>query len=176
MIIGIDVDGVLAPIHLLIDELWAEHGLDIAHEPDVTDFDYELCVGKKAKELAYGVFRRRQLYDNMNPDLGAVEALNLFREDHRVIAVTTPFAEHASSKWSFCQRAGFAHNDIFLCGDKHFLTQLDVLVDDKAETLIEAPFAGILFDQPWNRWLRHHPRRARGWGDVMRFVRELEVG
>lgn len=176
MIIGIDVDGVLAPIHKKIDEVWKAAGLTCRHEPDVTDFNYSVCVGETAKELAYDVFRWEDLYDDMSPDVGAKRALAHFRENHRVVAVTSPFAQHASSKWSYCQRAGFAHSDIFLCGDKHFLTQLDVLVDDKAETLIEAPFKGILFDQPWNRWLRGHPRRAKGWGDVMHFVSELGGG
>ena len=52
MIIGIDVDGVLAPIHKKIDEVWKAAGLTCRHEPDVTDFNYSVCVGETAKELA----------------------------------------------------------------------------------------------------------------------------
>lgn len=167
-IIGVDVDGVLANVHEKIDVEWERAGLECRHAADVTDFDYAKCVGKEAKEIAYAVFRRPDLYDDMNAAGEAKAVLGDLHDMGRVVAVTSPFAEHAESKIRFCRRAGFSFDNIFLCHDKHLL-KLDVLIDDRAETLIEPPFAGVLFDQPWNRWLRH-PRRARGWHDVLGLV------
>jgi len=166
--IGVDVDGVMANVHEKIDREWMLHNLRISHASDVVDFDYAKCVGEEAKKIAYEVFRRPRLYDNMNLSVPAQEVLKALRSEARVVAVTSPFAEHAESKIQFCQRAGFDFHDIFLCHDKHLL-RLDVLVDDKAETLIEPPYPGVLFDQPWNRWLKH-PRRALGWSGVLKQV------
>ncbi len=168
-IVGIDIDGVLAAVHEKIDREWINHGLTCRHDPDVTDFDYAKCVGKEAKKIAYEVFRRPNLYDNMNPEPEALQVLNGLRHRFKVVCVSAPFVEHAESKWRFAQRCGFEVGEIFLCHDKH-LVRLDALVDDKAETLVEPPFKGVLFDQPWNRWLRH-PRRAETWADVDRILR-----
>jgi 5'(3')-deoxyribonucleotidase len=173
MIIGIDVDGVLAMVHKAVDKAWATAELPFTHDKDVLDYDYDKCVGKVAKRLAYEVFAIPTLYDNMAVDRSAASALRELRANHRVVAVTAPLAEHAGSKLRFCQRAGFDLHDTFLCHDKHLL-ELDVLVDDRAETLIEPPFVGILFDQPWNRWCHRHPRRAFNWNDVTRMIKELE--
>lgn len=167
--IGIDVDGVLAMVHQKIDEVWADAGLEISHEPDVTDFDYAKCVGKEAKALAYEVFKWTDLYDNMAPPQEAMNALRELRRRYNVVAVSAPFPEHASSKWSFCQRAGFGTGEIFLTHAKHHV-KLDALVDDKVETLFDAPYLGVLFDQPWNRWCLHYPRRARSWDEIQKYL------
>lgn len=167
-IVGIDIDGVLAAVHKKIDREWELAGLTCRHASDVTDFDYMKCVGKEAKKIAYEVFARPKLYDNMNADHNAMRVLNNLRKKYRVVCVSAPFVEHAESKWRFAERCGFRTGDIYLCHDKHLL-RLDALVDDKAETLIEPPFMGVLFDQPWNRWLPH-PRRARTWDEVEKYL------
>ena len=176
-IVAIDVDSVLFPINeeILIPE-WARHGLEVELE-DITDFDYLKCLTKEHKRIAFAQFRRRYLYDGYNITEEIEESLSRMRGLYRVIVVSSPFAQHAESKWKFCQRAGFDHTDIVLVGDKT-LVDCDVLLDDRPSTLAEIGLLqGLVFDRPWNQqnYLRHH-LRATSWASVPRMVDKLTEG
>ena len=172
--IAVDCDGVLVAVHKIIDEVWAERGLPFQHDPHVTDFDYRKCVGNLAKELAYGVFQRPDLYDSPYLELeeGAMAGLCALRaSQYNVIAVSSPFAQHAGSKWGLLRRLGFEHDEIFLTGAKHEV-RWDTLIDDRAETVLETPhyLDALLFSQPWNRWVNEYPanvRRVGSWDDIL---------
>lgn len=56
----------------------------------------------------------------------------------------------------------YAHNKTRVIGDW--------LVDDKPSTIAAAGPRGILFSQPWNESYTH-PRRARGYGEVLEMLR-----
>lgn len=182
-IIGIDVDSVLFPItEEVIIPAWREAGLDGCMQ-DIVDFDYLQCpnLSRAHKAVAFEQFRRFDLYDGHRPSRTARAVLDTLREQYRVVAVTTPFAEHATSKWQFCLRAGFHHRDIVLCGDKE-LAGVDLLLDDRAETAQQLGVDRVVvFDRPWNRDLygsmtddMGRPfHRAYGWDDVSRKVARL---
>lgn len=171
--VAVDCDGVLVAVHTLIDEVWRANGLPFQHDPHVTDFDYAKCVGSRGKLHAYNVFRRPDLYDcpTLPLEPGARAGLEALRAaQYKVIAVSSPFAEHAGSKWSLLRRLGFEHDEIFLAGDKQSV-RWDVLIDDKAETVVETPPVrkALLYDQPWNRWLTaSYPnvRRVDSWDEI----------
>lgn len=173
-LIALDVDSVLVPINEIkvLPEL-RRHWPNLTM-PDISAFSYKECLGAEVQEVAYSVFRRPDLYDDVVLTPEATDALALLRSVHdRVIAVTSPFAEHASSKWRMLQRIGFAHGDIVLCGDKG-LIDFDVLVDDRAETCEElGNDRCIVFDRPWNRFADLSFHRAYGWPDVPRKVARL---
>jgi len=164
--IGIDVDSVLFPINeWVIIPAWARVGLPVKLE-DITDFDYLKCLTPEHKQIAFRQFMRSDLYDGFRPTEVAMAALTLLRERYRVIAVTSPFYQHAGSKWRFCQRAGFEHGDIILCGDKT-LVNMDVLLDDRPKTLLAlGPGKSMVFDRPWNRYQLYTHHRVYGWISV----------
>lgn len=182
-IVGIDVDSVLFPIQeLVVIPAWVDAGLGGCMQ-DIVAFDYKACpnLTKAHEDVAFDQFRRFDLYDGHRPTTEARDALKELRSLYRVVVVTSPFAEHATSKWAYCQRAGFDHKDIVLCGDKG-LVGIDVLVDDRAETALQlGKDRVVVFDRPWNRDLygsmqddRGHPfARAYGWEDVCRKVARL---
>jgi 5'(3')-deoxyribonucleotidase len=175
-IIAIDVDSVLFPINERVI-LPALHAAGLPTQlREITDFDYAACLSENHKQVAYDQFRRSDLYDGHMPPDSAMEALKILRRNNHVIAVSSPFAGHATSKWRFCQRAGFKHEDIVLCGDKG-LVRFDVLLDDRPSTLEEiGPSHAVVFDRPWNRTdgLMGYPyERAYGWDDVVRKVARL---
>lgn len=176
MTIAIDVDSVLFPINELVvlPLLEARLGRAVSKQ-EITTWSYGEIEG--GKDIAYEAFRRSTLYDpyDLSVTPGATEALAELRSTYdRVIAVSSPFAGHATSKWRYLQRCGFDHEDIVLCGDKS-LVDFSVLVDDKPETCAElGTICSVVFDQPWNRLpeLAEH-ERAYSWEDVPRKVARL---
>lgn len=175
-VIAIDIDSVLFPINeRVILPAFAAAGLPLVQLADITDFDYAKCLGNEYRMEAFSQFRRADLYDNELPPVSAQNALRVLRRTYeKVICVSSPFAQHASSKWRFAQRAGFSHEEIVLAGDKS-LVYSDVLVDDRAETALElGPDEVVLFDRPWNRGPGMEVfTRAYGWDDVTRKVARL---
>lgn len=174
-IIAIDVDSVLFPVNDLA-VLPALHaaGFEVTKE-DITAFDYAACLGREAKRIAFEQFARTDLYDGHETPYQVDTVLEQLRAYNRVIAVSSPFAQHASSKWSYCLRAGFEHDEIVLCGDK-LLVDFDVLVDDRPETLLRlGNRRAVVFDQPWNRGVQGIPR-ARGWHEVLPAIEEVLDG
>lgn len=174
--IAVDVDSVLFPINelVILPLLSARLGREVLKR-EITSWDYGDIDG--GKEVAYEVFKRPNLYDgyDLRVTPGADVVLDFLRFEYdRVIAVSTPFQQHASSKWAYIERCGFDFGDIFLTGDKASV-KFDVLVDDAPHTA-QLLGAGqvVIFDQPWNRGdeLRFF-HRAFGWGDVTRKVARL---
>lgn len=161
--IGIDVDSVLFPINeLVVLPYLRTFGYDMELE-DIYAFDYG---DPEIKRLAFECFKRTDLYDGYTPEDDAMMALEMLRQYNRVIAVSSPFAQHASSKWAYCQRSGFQHEDIVLCGDKS-LVNMDALVDDRVDTALELGSRRVvIFDRPWNDDLLGFSR-AFGWRQVI---------
>lgn len=177
-IIAIDCDSVLFPINeLVVLPLLSERLGRTVYKREITSWSYGEIEG--GKEIAMEAFMRPNLYDaydlSVTPD--AEEALRMLRDRYdRVIAVSTPFRAHASSKWTYLQRIGFKDEDIVLCGDKS-LVAFDVLVDDRPDTArVLGPECVVVFDQPWNRdtdLCIPFYERAFGWEDVPRKVARL---
>lgn len=175
--VAIDCDSVLFPINelVILPMLTARLGRTV-YKREITSWTYgDIPDGK---EIAMEGFTRPNLYDgydlSVTPD--AEDALAVLRSQYRVIAVSTPFRKHASSKWAYLQRIGFKDEDIVLCGDKD-LVRFDVLVDDRPDTARAiGPLKVVVFDQPWNRDTDlsiPHFQRAFGWEDVPRKVARL---
>ena len=173
--VAIDCDSVLFPINELVvlPLLESRLGREVRKQ-DITDWGYSEIPG--GKQIAYEAFKRPNLYDGYTLKVmpGAEDALAVLRSQYRVIAVSSPFAQHAGSKWSFLQRCGFDHEDIVLCGDKG-LVGLDALVDDApSHALRVGRERCVVFDQPWNREdALSDFERAFSWEDVPRKVARL---
>jgi len=175
-VVAVDCDSVLFPINELVvlPLLESRLGRPVSKQ-EITDWDYSAIPG--AKEIAYEAFKRPNLYDQynlgaINPD--ALDGLAILRTQYRVLAVSSPMTDHASSKWRFLRRCGFAHTDVVLCGDKR-LIDFDVLVDDGPQYCLDmGQDHTVVFDQPWNRIdeLQGY-ERAYGWTDVPRKVARL---
>ena len=173
-IVGIDVDSVLFPINeKVILPAFERAGIPALME-DITDFDYAKCLTEGHKQIAMAYFAQHDLYDDFDISPLVRDELAVLRSQYRVLAVSNPFYEHAGSKWDFCYRAGFDHENIVLLADKALL-KLDVLVDDRPRTCQDVGAArAVVFDQPWNRGQAMGGyTRAYGWSDLTRKVARL---
>ena len=172
--IAFDIDSVLFPVNeaAILPALSTHFGRTVSKE-EIIDFDYQKCFGggrkaEAAKDVAFAQFRRSDLYDGHQLNEKQRICLHVLRAaGYRVLVVSSPFGEHASSKWSYCQRAGFYHKDIVLCGDKR-LVDFDLLIDDRPETVAHiGPERAIVFDQPWNRRMATKYTRVLGWDKML---------
>jgi 5'(3')-deoxyribonucleotidase len=173
--IAIDCDSVLFPINevAVLPYMSAALGREVSRN-EITDWTYGAI--EDGFKHAKVIFTRPNLYDGYDLSIteGAVDGLAALRATYdRVIAVSAPFWQHASSKWAYLLRCGFHHDDIFLCADKASV-RFDVLVDDAPHTCVEiGANRVVVFDQPWNRDLDLTYPRAYGWEDVPRKVARL---
>ena len=149
--IAVDVDSVMFPVNeLVVLPSLRMQGFRVELE-DIIDFDYHACLTASEARAAMRCLKSATLYDGWNLTQAEAATLKRLRHMGRVIAATSPFVQHASSKWSYCHRAGFAHSDIAMIGDKTLL-KFDVLVDDRPDTLMALPSETVIvFDRPWNR-------------------------
>lgn len=151
MIIAFDVDDVLAD---LVPAWLARYNKDYddslstldLQEWDVTKFVKPEC-GKKIYD-----YLTADLYDDVKPIQGALEAVQNARNIGQVVFCTSTLGRHAGRKLEWLNEHGFdvSHKEYIECGNKGYL-RADVLIDDCPKNLID--FQGdekVLVSQTWN--------------------------
>lgn len=171
-IIGIDLDGVLRDLHTPICKRWfAKTGIEKTPE-DIYNWDwYTYLEGEKAglsrEEFVRWYRNIPQIYLEAALIFESEKYVPMLAEKHDLILATaqlTPIARRGSLEWvehffPNCFKA------IFIGEDKGLL-ELDVLIDDYWRNLnLSYTWAGILFDQPWNRHVTGY-RRVKSWREI----------
>jgi 5'(3')-deoxyribonucleotidase len=166
----VDCDGCLTDHNrVFLSRVNAAFGTSYAYE-DISEFDYEKCIGKEAAAYLYQMWHSDDLYDDTEPEPGALEALEKMRELRRVVVVTSPMAGHVRSKYRWLRRY-FERDDIYIGTDKTLIKGC-VLVDDGPHNLAAFPGPAIVYDRPWNRKVREIPR-AMDWSDVVKLAERM---
>lgn len=172
--VALDMDGCLVDFNPVILDRLREEGVGDFEYDDVTRFQYKDCLGPEADDVAWEIIKSEDLYDELDPEPGALEAVEHLRGMvGRVIVVSSPVEGHAGSKIRWLLRHGFDRKDVVLASDKALAgAKADVLLDDAIHNLEAFPGRVIVMDRPWNRHLEGDFPRAEGWRDVPRLVRE----
>lgn len=168
MIIAFDVDDVLADlVPAWLNRYNKKYKDDLTTfqltEWDVTRFVKEDC-GKKIYD-----FLTPDLYNDVKPIPGALEAVENARKIGTVVFCTSSLGRHAGRKLEWLNEHGFdvSHKEYIECGNKGYL-KADVLIDDCPQNLID--FQGdykVLVSQTWN-WVEPLPdeyERIPNFGD-----------
>jgi len=190
-IIAVDMDGVMVSVNpIIVDALNdAEIELPSEHEgvprqvsyDDITEFDYAKTFGRKGRDIAYAVWEREDLYDDLDPEPDCEDVLEELRKYYRVIAVSSPFVSHAESKLNWLIRRGFMHDDIFLLWDKTLLfPSIDLIVEDKPKTIMAASHAKVptvVHARPWNKGITDSPftALAENWLQIWDCINEARA-
>lgn len=183
MLIGVDVDGVVADIHTpgveaVADRLGIRLGID-----DITRWDFpdHTSWGQSVLDL----WHTPGFYGNVQPIEGALDGVRALRAaGHRCVFATACAPGLADEKAAWLHRHGFLATgrmddpDFIAVSDKTLVRGL-WLVDDSPGNIrswVESGRPAIVFDRPWNRvldirsvlapWLR----RALHWDDVVAVV------
>lgn len=137
MLIGLDLDGVMADWDGYLDER-----LDLI--PELHDFPRQPERGwntfadadPRHKKAVYEILEHPEFYGSLQPIPGAIKAYQKMRLDgHDVIFVSSPWASNpmgfqAKANWLFKHFGQTARANLILAGDKT-LIYCDALVDDK---------------------------------------------
>lgn len=170
----LDCDNVLADFTgLVLDKIHERTENRYTHR-HVVMYDILACLpeSKDVKRNAWDAVKSEGACRAIKPFLDAFEGVKQLREIADIHVVTTPL--EGSVHWIHERKAwlnehfSFGHQDITFTHRKDLIDG-DFIIDDKPENVLR--FGGLLWDQPYNRNVRH-PRRVANWGQVLREVRK----
>jgi 5'(3')-deoxyribonucleotidase len=185
--IGVDVDDTVADLCSAWVAEYNRRWDDTIKE--WTTWDLPKIVKSECGTKVYEILQDPELYDRVLPISGALAGINHLRnQGHRVVYVTScgydPKTVSASSgaKLDWLRQKGFlaagreSIEDFVIAADKT-LAAVDVLVDDRATTIVKwtgLGKLGVLFDRPHNRGCTDGVR-AKGWFDVNQIIDAAEM-
>jgi len=168
MIVGVDVDDVALD---LMGEWLRRYNAD--HNDFLTKNDiktWDIFNHVKCGHKIYDYLKHSDLYDNIQPVEGAVEAIKALRDiGDRIVYVTSCVrGPMFDAKWGALIRNGLlsenrVENDYIGATDKT-LIKVDVMIDDKPETIKAIGMRGKLFKRPWNDGTWTWPRLVQALG------------
>ena len=184
-----DLDGIVANLlESWISAANSAHGTSIKRE-QVDKWEIDQCVpqGRRIYDLL-----TRELFADLVPIPGAIEALRSFHEvGHEVIVVTAsskdPGVSEAKLRWVLKHLPWLTMDDVFVGSKKH-LVRGDALIDDAPKNILAYrkawPGAAIVtIDYPYNRSTKvqkavtyraySHEDFAAAWADIAHFIRAL---
>jgi len=185
--VAVDLDDVVLDFFQgNIDAMYREFGVYLSKE-DVTTWDDNVVKNFPWKDYGYKSWwewlkQRDWLWATFPAVPGAIGGLNAMRsKGHYVECVTSKphWAEHNVWKWMGRWRPAFQSVTIVdLEHPKHEVSQADIIIDDKPETVANWVASaddrfGILFRQPWNDDAvlpEERAVRAADWHQVLHVV------
>lgn len=175
MNIFVDIDEVVADLlPAWVNRYNAIFG-DSLNAANITGWSLEPYVKPECGKQVYQLLEDPTLYDEVEPILGSLAAINVLRErGHRIIFATASPNGSAGRKlrWlyehEFLQPAGLptsVHPDYIEVYDKSLLSG-DVLIDDGPHNVSAFRGLSILFRQPHNEHV-YHLLPANNWAEVL---------
>ena len=155
LVIGVDVDEVCAD---LLSEWLRRYNLkyrDTLRPEDITDWNIGAQVKPECGDKIYAILDEPDLYQNIVPMRGALEAVELLRELGRVVFVTAG-ATNATEKfkwmkrWGFLPKQGHDTKD-FICARDKALVRATFLFDDAVHNVDAFPGKAWLVSHHHNR-------------------------
>lgn len=183
--IGIDLDSVVCElIPSVLDRINQQYSTK--YRPEHVDRWYWEDAGRGIRLGAEvgAFFRDRQAMLKLPAVTGAVKAVDGMISDGMPVSIVTARSAHhakVTQRWLY-EQFGYVPPTIHT-KEKWNVQGLDILVDDRLDMILD--FAddgrvGILFDQPWNRFMDGKPAllpsqafRVRGWKECDDLVRRI---
>ncbi len=157
-IIAVDVDDVVADLVNEWLRKYNEDHHDSLKEDDILTWD--IASYTKIGSKIYEYLKRRDLYDNVVPILGASWGIEKLREfGFRVIFVTNSTPEHSGVKYEWLKKYKMisSRDDYVEAADKSLILS-NYLIDDNPKNIINFKGQGTVFTKSWNKSLRGYLR------------------
>lgn len=176
MIIGIDIDGVLADSEPLYRQTINRLFNLTLKQKDVTSYKYEECAGltEDQMRLFWKTFYREGGWLKIKPIKEAKRFLDkLKRKKHRIVVVTSRPREHIKEEtYQWLKEHKIPHSELIFLENhksKHQAALLrghkfDYFIEDNYEYALDLAQKGVkvlLMDYSWNRWGKPHPNIRR---------------
>lgn len=178
MNIGLDMDGVCYDFVGSLKEWLKRPDLPDAKEWDFFKSQWGMTP-KQFTTICNEAVDAEKLFKFGRPIPGALSGTDLLvKEGHSLHIITNRFFGRRSSAntefWLWLY--GVSYDSLNFLRDKTLLN-CDVFIDDSPENIEALEAAGkktIVFDQPWNSNVTAGVR-AKGWGEVIEIVREMNA-
>lgn len=174
MHILVDMDDTIANWQDRFDEelhYFGQEALFIPRKNERTCFDLHKDRTTRESEIINEIMDMEGFYADLAPIEGAIDALySMLAAGHEVSLVTSPWLSNATcvqDKYDWVrEHLGDDWVDRVIITKDKTLIEGDVLIDDKPEIhgKAEPKWVHILFDQPYNRYVRDKTRQV-GWED-----------
>ena len=142
----------------LLDE-WLKYlnsykGIPQKTREDILEWDMRKSYPDLTDEQLYNILSKEQLWNTVQPIVGATECLDKLKQDgHSLYIATASYPLSYYIKLTHCLFKHFTHfnpKNVICIYDKYLL-KCDVLVDDNPENLRRSTAVRILIDAPHNR-------------------------
>jgi uncharacterized HAD superfamily protein len=143
------------------------------HQQQIVHYEYHRCgISMEQEQRVLEIFRDATCSE-LAVIPGAVEALRLLKQKHRVILVTSRHPAIRGKTEDWLRLNDIPHDLLIFENAKHRTGQaFDYFIEDSGESAVSLAETGIrtfLFDYPWNRSIVAHTNIARvlGWQDIL---------
>lgn len=181
MIIGCDVDGVLADLHT---EWLRRYNAEYADNMKVTDivcWNIHTLVKPACGKAIYKYLSEPDLYERVVPLEGSRFGVGYLRAmGHRVVFITSNAKGMTDQKWQWLERHGFlpaADTAIDLvCATDKSLFNIDAMIEDYTENLRDTHAAyRFLLSRPWNAGAVGPWHRKASWRAICDYFQTLRA-
>ena len=156
--IGMDVDGVIRPIHPRLVEVYLEYNPEHKVAPIKQWHTYDISPYFPIGKLIYKFWfedHADEIYLTVKPSPGAIEFIELLRRDNEVVIVTkqpNKHTEELTEEWLSINK--ILNHGILHAQDKGIF-EGDIILDDSTKNLEDVLQARsaipVCFNQPWNQ-------------------------
>lgn len=180
MIILVDVDGVVADLHVAWLARYNKDYNDNLQSSQINKWAIHEFVKPECGRKIYEYLLDPTLYDDVPPMPGAEYNIKKLRKlGHKIVYVSSGFFP-AKVKW--LAEKGFAIDfpyndgrwdtlaDVVLTGNKS-LVKGDIIIDDYPKNLNGDRLAVLMYDSPWN-WNAGQYRRVYSWENIYQVIRD----
>ncbi len=176
MIIGVDIDNVIADTEKELRRVLADNWGIVLEREDIKDYALANMPGVEGKVLngLTDMFGEGGIFLRLEPMEGAADTLHRLMKSHEVHLVTSRPEKVRPHTEEWLKKNEIPYNElIFADGTKLNGVPYELFIEDQdnfATELAESGAFVLLYDAPWNRHVEHvNIDRVYNWEDVQRF-------
>jgi len=183
MIIGVDIDNVIADFESRFrDRLNRRYNLFLKRR-DIVTFDYYKCtqITKEQEKKTYEEFVKDGEFRKLRVISFARNSLEILSKKHTIILITARPRKAEKDTLIWLKKRKIAYHYIVFSKAKHRICEsIDVLIEDKWENALEIAKKGkivLLLDYPWNRKDIKHKNihRVKNWKSILKNIDKIKL-
>lgn len=181
-IIGVDIDlTVVRSDHAWFDwcnarSTYTHYAQDFIDAGKLIPYNFSSLYPDMDIQLVLDYWRQRDIYDDLTPIAGSVDALSYLSKRHEIVFVSTIKGDHHKSKFGFVDR-NFPFLDGFIATKEKKYARVDMLIDDRLDVLHKVERTGIVpirFTSPHEQCSAFDPKyTATDWWSIDKVIYDV---
>jgi len=172
MNIGIDCDDVVCDLGNAWILKYNQDYDDNLKKEDITQWDVSQFVKKECGKKVFEYFNDPILYLKCLEIPNSLNCINILKEQgHNILFISACMPKTMEAKYEWLKKHNYINsiNEFIAIYDKS-LINVDILLDDKPETIQKFPNGKMLYSQPWNQ--SYNLPRVNNWEEFIKFVKK----